>query len=247
MSIIPAALVGSLWVLLRPLNISIAFGAYIGWQVIYAPYFSPLLRCAEHELMMKHNQIYGSLFIMSPHRVTICDPKNSSTILGTYTFLKDHMYQKIKPIEKWDKAKERKMERRRGSGTTMTFMLMIFAIIGYIYRTYHEDFDKFLALCNSATNTPLWEIPYEFYPDRFVDNEPLKRLSLIFSNGLWICSGRNLAWMEIFFATLANVFNRYDLELPGDSLFKPNIVDKNGLMILMPSTRDTIVVASLRK
>ncbi|KAJ1939248.1 hypothetical protein GGF37_004476 [Kickxella alabastrina] len=116
MSIIPAALVGSLWVLLRPLNISIAFGAYIGWQVIYAPYFSPLrkaswalpgahlqppflfhqVRCAEHELMMKHNQIYGSLFIMSPHRVTICDPKNSSTILGTYTFLKDHMYQKIK-------------------------------------------------------------------------------------------------------------------------------------------------------
>ncbi|KAJ1897223.1 hypothetical protein LPJ66_003508 [Kickxella alabastrina] len=157
-------------------------------------------------------------------------------------------------------------------------------------KAHYKDFDKFLALCNSATNIPhlippgdatfqghfipggynltigisatntnpaVWERPYQFYPDRFIDNGPLKRLSLTFSNGVWICPGRNLAWMGIF-ATLANVFNRYDLELPEDSLFKLDIVDENGLLILMPSTvaittvplypeRDTIVVASLRK
>ncbi|KAI7818677.1 hypothetical protein BX661DRAFT_201818 [Kickxella alabastrina] len=102
----------------------------------------------------------------------------------------------------------------------MTFMLMVFAIIGSLgFGQMHR--------CLTSRKT---QITVPDIQQWFVD---------LFREKFGVDGD--------FFATLANVFNRYNLELPGDSLFKPNIVDKNGLLILMPSTRDTIVVASLRK
>ncbi|KAJ1897224.1 hypothetical protein LPJ66_003509 [Kickxella alabastrina] len=91
------------------------------------------------------------------------------------------------------------------------------------------------------TNPTVWDKPYEFYPERFLDNEVNKRAMLTFSAGVRVCPGKNLAWMEMQ-STLANIFNKYNLTIPADSLFKPDLVDDNGNPILMPRTVATTTV-----
>ncbi|KAJ2258880.1 hypothetical protein GGI13_000366 [Coemansia sp. RSA 455] len=106
-------------------------------------------------------------------------------------------------------------------------------------------------------NSDLWELPYVYSPERFVGNEERKRKVLSFSAGVRVCPGKNLAWMEIL-TTLANIFNRYDVEMPEDSLFSPKQLDSNGCPILMPykyaitraprfPERDCNIIVSKRK
>ncbi|KAJ2815570.1 hypothetical protein FBU31_006879 [Coemansia sp. 'formosensis'] len=82
-------------------------------------------------------------------------------------------------------------------------------------------------------NSTVWEKPYVYRPERFLGNDERKRKLLTFSAGVRVCPGKNLAWMEIT-TTLANVLNRYDMEMPEDSLFSPKKCDSNGCPILMP-------------
>ncbi|KAJ1889484.1 hypothetical protein LPJ66_008009 [Kickxella alabastrina] len=119
-----------------------------------------------------------------------------------------------------------------------------------------EEYNCSISIAGANTNPEVWERSYEFYPERFLDNESNKRLVLTFSTGVRVCPGKNLAWMEIQ-STLANVFNRYELEIPEDSLFTPDRVDEDGLPILIPRVaaatcvpkfpeRDCVVVVSNR-
>ncbi|KAJ2786929.1 hypothetical protein GGI15_001142 [Coemansia interrupta] len=82
-------------------------------------------------------------------------------------------------------------------------------------------------------NSRVWKDPMKYLPERFIKDDAKKRMVLTFSAGVRVCPGRHLALMEIF-TTLANLLNRYDLELPEDSLFTPDKTDKNGSPVLMP-------------
>ncbi|KAJ2377249.1 hypothetical protein H4S02_007703 [Coemansia sp. RSA 2611] len=90
-----------------------------------------------------------------------------------------------------------------------------------------------VSIAAANMNSTWWEKPYAFLPERFVGNEERKRRLLTFSMGVRVCPGKNLAWMEII-TTLANIFNRYDIEMPKDSLFSPELLDSNGCPVLMP-------------
>ncbi|KAJ1897225.1 hypothetical protein LPJ66_003510 [Kickxella alabastrina] len=104
-----------------------------------------------------------------------------------------------------------------------------------------EGYNCTVSITGVNNNPEVWERSYEFYPERFLDNEANKRIVLTFSAGVRVCPGKNLAWMEMQ-STLANIFNRYNLEIPADSLFTPDRVDNNGLPILMPCTVATTTV-----
>ncbi|KAI7822237.1 putative cytochrome P450 monooxygenase [Kickxella alabastrina] len=96
-----------------------------------------------------------------------------------------------------------------------------------------EGYNCSVSIAAINTNPEVWERPYEFFPERFLKNEAIKRQVLTFSTGVRVCPGKNLAWMEIH-STMANIFNKYDLELPEDVLFTPDRVDKHGQPITMP-------------
>ncbi|KAJ2608982.1 hypothetical protein EV177_004696 [Coemansia sp. RSA 1804] len=89
-------------------------------------------------------------------------------------------------------------------------------------------------LCSNV-NEGLWgSQPLAYNPQRFIQNPALKRRILTFSIGVRACPGRNLAVIEIL-TTLANIVNAYDLEIPEDSLFTPDRVDKKtGIPFFMP-------------
>ncbi|OMJ08690.1 Cytochrome P450 67 [Smittium culicis] len=75
-------------------------------------------------------------------------------------------------------------------------------------------------------DTEVWHDPRTFNPDRFLgpEGEKLKKEIVAFSTGVRICPGRNLAWMEIL-QIIPNMLKDFDLELPADSKFGPNILD----------------------
>ncbi|KAJ2883312.1 hypothetical protein IWW38_005560 [Coemansia aciculifera] len=106
---------------------------------------------------------------------------------------------------------------------------------GVVLQKYFlpEDMTCSVSIAASNMNPGLWERPYMFIPERFVGSEEKKRRVLTFSAGVRVCPGKNLAWMEIL-TTLANVINRFDIELPKDSLFSPYKLDANGCPALMP-------------
>ncbi|ORX73063.1 cytochrome P450 [Linderina pennispora] len=120
-----------------------------------------------------------------------------------------------------------------------------------------EGYSCSVCLAGANMNPDTWKRPHVFYPGRFVDCDYNKHQVLTFSAGVRVCPGRNLAMVEIM-TTLANVLNRFDLRLPEDSLFKPDIRDQHGLPIIMPRNnavtsapmfpdRDCNVVISRRK
>ncbi|KAJ2552597.1 hypothetical protein EV175_003254 [Coemansia sp. RSA 1933] len=83
----------------------------------------------------------------------------------------------------------------------------------------------------------LWPDPHRYMPGRFLGNEAMKRRIFTFSMGVRVCPGRHLALIEIL-TTLANILNKYDLEIPDDALFSPASAEhKKGsseLPVLMP-------------
>ncbi|KAJ1894090.1 hypothetical protein LPJ81_005231 [Coemansia sp. IMI 209127] len=79
-----------------------------------------------------------------------------------------------------------------------------------------------------------WPNPHQYKPDRFLENDALKRRIMTFSMGVRVCPGRHLALIEML-TTLANILNAYDLEIPEDALFTPDFVSKDtGMPLLMP-------------
>ncbi|OMJ24080.1 Versicolorin B desaturase [Smittium culicis] len=83
-----------------------------------------------------------------------------------------------------------------------------------------------MSIPGSNNDPELWENPDSFNPDRFLgpEGERLKKEITAFSTGVRICPGKNLAWMEIA-EIIANMLNNFDLELPSDSMYGPNILD----------------------
>ncbi|ORX71771.1 cytochrome P450 [Linderina pennispora] len=79
-----------------------------------------------------------------------------------------------------------------------------------------------------------WHEPYMFTPERFLDNDEAKRKLLTFSTGVRICPGRNLAWMEMV-PILANLLKDFDISLPEDVPFGPEILDESGYPKVMDS------------
>ncbi|KAJ1949362.1 hypothetical protein FBU59_001177 [Linderina macrospora] len=120
-----------------------------------------------------------------------------------------------------------------------------------------EGFSCSVCLAGANMNPDTWKRPHVFYPGRFVDSDYNKHQVLTFSAGVRVCPGRNLAMVEIM-TTLANVLSNFDLRLPEDSLFKPDIRDEHGHPIVMPRSnavtsaptfpdRDCNVIISRRK
>ncbi|KAJ1859729.1 hypothetical protein LPJ57_006891 [Coemansia sp. RSA 486] len=115
----PSGIPGLLWELIRPLNLCCGFGAYMAWKVIYALYFSPLrkvpgslwtrisylpmlyhdLRGTVPEFMQYHSNKYGSLFVMEPEKIGVCDPEDCLVVLGSHSFLKDQKYANVDFVE----------------------------------------------------------------------------------------------------------------------------------------------------
>ncbi|KAI8325397.1 cytochrome P450 [Martensiomyces pterosporus] len=83
-------------------------------------------------------------------------------------------------------------------------------------------------------NKGSWKDPYLFNPQRFIDDEDLKRSVFAFSTGVRICPGRNLAWIEMI-TILANLLKDYDISLPQDAAFGPHILNEHGQPRLMDS------------
>jgi cytochrome P450 len=87
----------------------------------------------------------------------------------------------------------------------------------------------------AINNRPdIWDRPEEFEPERFLANEDAKREIFAFSYGPRSCIGRNLAWMEIM-SILANILNRFDIELPEDAIYGPHNLNSQQIPVMMPS------------
>ncbi|KAJ1916820.1 hypothetical protein H4219_003553 [Mycoemilia scoparia] len=85
-------------------------------------------------------------------------------------------------------------------------------------------------------NPQYWDQPNKFIPERFLGEGAAarKRNMFGFSTGYRICSGRNLAWTEIFL-TMSRLLRDYDFELPKDTLYGPDVIDpKTGEPKIMP-------------
>ncbi|OMJ24083.1 Versicolorin B desaturase [Smittium culicis] len=96
-------------------------------------------------------------------------------------------------------------------------------ILGYNIPQGNE-FGMFIP--GTHNDTEVWHDPRTFNPDRFLgpEGDNLKKEIVAFSTGVRICPGRNLAWMEIL-QIIPNMLKDFDLELPADSKFGPNILD----------------------
>ncbi|KAJ2374623.1 hypothetical protein IW150_002998, partial [Coemansia sp. RSA 2607] len=114
-----SGLSGFLWGLVRPLNLCCGLSAYFAWKVFYALYLSPLrnvpgsfwtrisylpmlyhdIRGTEPEFMNYHANKYGSVFVMEPKKIAVCDPEDCLVVLGSHSFLKDHHYSNVEFIE----------------------------------------------------------------------------------------------------------------------------------------------------
>ncbi|KAI1191710.1 cytochrome P450 [Nemania serpens] len=93
-------------------------------------------------------------------------------------------------------------------------------------------------LHGAHVNKDVWERPYDYDPNRFMDNDEAKRNVFAFSYGHRNCIGRNLAWVEMM-VILANILKDYDISLPLDSVCGPHAVDEQGRPKIMP-TRSTL-------
>ncbi|OMJ19730.1 Steroid 17-alpha-hydroxylase/17,20 lyase [Smittium culicis] len=91
-----------------------------------------------------------------------------------------------------------------------------------------EGTDLGMSIAGSHNDTRIWETPESFNPNRFLgpDGEKLKKEVVAFSSGVRVCIGKNLAWMQISLI-ITNMLNNYELELPNDSNYGPNILDPN--------------------
>ncbi|KAJ2741620.1 hypothetical protein GGI19_006929, partial [Coemansia pectinata] len=105
--------------LLRPANVFCGLGAWLGWRVAYALYFSPLrnipgpfwarvsglpmllhdLGGTEADFMIKNSEKYGSLFVMEPNKIAVCDPDDCQIILSSHSFAKDMRYAQVDILE----------------------------------------------------------------------------------------------------------------------------------------------------
>lgn len=84
-------------------------------------------------------------------------------------------------------------------------------------------------------NQECWDSPHQFVPERFLDNEALRKNLLTMSAGVRICPGRHLAMVEML-TTMGNMLNRYDFELPKDAQYRPERLDGRGVPEIMPRT-----------
>ncbi|OMJ26624.1 Cytochrome P450 2J2 [Smittium culicis] len=85
-----------------------------------------------------------------------------------------------------------------------------------------------MSIPGSNNDPEIWDTPDIFNPDRFLgpEGEHLKKEITAFSTGVRICPGKNLAWMEIS-EIIANMLKNFDLELPNNSMYGPNVLDSS--------------------
>ncbi|KAJ1725361.1 hypothetical protein LPJ61_005652, partial [Coemansia biformis] len=104
---------------LRPVHVCASVGVYVTWKVVHALYLSPLRNVpgpflsriswlpmrlnevfgTEPEMMVQHCEKYGSIFVMEPNKVAVCDPHDCMMILGTHAFRKDYFYERVDFME----------------------------------------------------------------------------------------------------------------------------------------------------
>ncbi|KAI8324390.1 cytochrome P450 [Martensiomyces pterosporus] len=98
---------------------------------------------------------------------------------------------------------------------------------GITLQGYHIPSSVQLCMSFAAChrNEKTWPHPNKFDPERFMgpDSEERQRDVMVFSSGVRVCVGRNLAWVELY-TTLANLIRKYDFELPGDAPYGPHVV-----------------------
>ncbi|KAJ2784259.1 hypothetical protein H4R18_001247 [Coemansia javaensis] len=108
-----------LLLLARPAHACACAGAYLAWRVAYALWLSPLrnvpgpfwarisklpmflhdVRGTEREFMLQNCARYGSVFVMEPAKVAVCDPDDCLTVLGSHAFAKDALYDRVDFLE----------------------------------------------------------------------------------------------------------------------------------------------------
>ncbi|PWA00847.1 hypothetical protein BB558_003073 [Smittium angustum] len=114
------------------------------------------------------------------------------------------------------------------------------AVSGVLFRENSDDGIVLSGYCippkvdmgmfteGAHNDTDIWENPDSFIPERFLGKEGdrLKKEVILFSFGVRICPGRNLAWTEIT-TVIPNLMRNYNIRLPGDSRYGVNVLDKN--------------------
>ncbi|KAJ2739519.1 hypothetical protein H4R23_000400 [Coemansia sp. Cherry 401B] len=110
------------------------------------------------------------------------------------------------------------------------------AVSGYLPRAVPEEgavlvdayhlpagTDICISLAACHRNVNIWHNPHQFNPERFMgpDAELRKRDVLVFSTGVRMCTGRNLAWIELY-TMLANLLRKYNFELPENAQYGPH-------------------------
>ncbi|ORX68652.1 cytochrome P450 [Linderina pennispora] len=91
-----------------------------------------------------------------------------------------------------------------------------------------------IAACHRNPHT--WKNPDVFDPERFLGPDSAERVKdiLVFSSGVRVCIGRNLAWLEIY-TVLANILRKYDFSLPADAPYGPHRLGKSGAPVEIPA------------
>ncbi|OMJ24568.1 Vitamin D 25-hydroxylase, partial [Smittium culicis] len=168
------------------------------------------------------------------------------TWLTVYYMLYPHIYKKVvDEIRTNFPDKDRKITQHDAKEKLPYFIATVYETLrvvgsvgGSLFREAPKDGVEILGynipqgnefgmfLPGTHNDTDVWDDPKTFNPDRFLgpEGEKLKKEIVAFSTGVRICPGRNLAWMEIF-QIIPNMLKDFDLELPADSKFGPNILD----------------------
>ncbi|KAJ1898951.1 hypothetical protein LPJ66_002433 [Kickxella alabastrina] len=168
MTFIFSLLADTLRVLCQPLHIFGALGAFFAYKIFYALYLSPFrnipgpfwsrisdlpalyheLRGVEPELMISRTEKYGSIFIIGPERVGICDPEIAQTLLLSHAYLKDKRYGNIVVFEPnvfLTIDPELNKQRRRQLGPAMTLANLRHmepAILDVGIKQLHKKWDR---------------------------------------------------------------------------------------------------------
>ncbi|KAJ1939337.1 hypothetical protein EC988_007339, partial [Linderina pennispora] len=102
-----------------PKNLTAGLVAYLSYEIIYALYLSPLrnvpgsfwariskirtlisdIKGDEPEYIIANQEKYGSVFMLEPYKVAICDPSDCRLVLSTHAFRKDRQYGNIEFLE----------------------------------------------------------------------------------------------------------------------------------------------------
>ncbi|KAJ1958242.1 hypothetical protein GGI12_004785 [Dipsacomyces acuminosporus] len=196
-------------------------GAILAYKVVYALYLSPLASIpgpllarltnkrarfynvigAQARKACEEYEKYGDIYVYEPWAISISNPTDIRTVLGSHAFVKADVY---------------KAGDLLGEGVSLG---------GHFIPGGTE---VNINISGANLNKSYWDEPYLFDPTRFLKSDEAKKNVFTFSVGVRVCPGKHLAWVEML-TILANILKGYDLRLPDNyTTCGPNVLSEKG-------------------